>query len=173
MTAEERTWRIGEVVPAALHAVVQGTVRRWHPGLRRLLALASIPDTSLITVRTAVPVAPWPASRVTLIGDAIHSMSPSRGSGASTALRDAALLTTELSAAAAGRKTVAVAIADYERQMTSYGFAAVQASRPAGLTTSPRRGAWSARRGRWRGGRRAGGGGRRIGAAGPGVEPRP
>jgi 2-polyprenyl-6-methoxyphenol hydroxylase-like FAD-dependent oxidoreductase len=41
-------------------------------------------------------------------------MSPARGSGANTALRDAALLATELGAAARDDKTVVQAIADYE-----------------------------------------------------------
>ena len=78
---------------------------------------------------------------MTLLGDAIHAMSPARGSGANTALRDAALLAAELGAAAREEKTPVRAIADYERQMVDYGFAAVQASRRAELATSTRRGA--------------------------------
>jgi 2-polyprenyl-6-methoxyphenol hydroxylase-like FAD-dependent oxidoreductase len=59
-------------------------------------------------------------------------MSPSRGSGANTALRDAALLSAELAAAARGEKDVVRAIGDYEREMVAYGFEAVRASREAG-----------------------------------------
>jgi 2-polyprenyl-6-methoxyphenol hydroxylase-like FAD-dependent oxidoreductase len=121
--------------------VVVNTIRRWHPDLVRLIRLASIPETSLVAIRTAVPIAPWPASRVTLLGDAIHAMSPARGSGANTALRDAALLATELAAAARDEKTPVQAIADYERQMVDYGFAAVRASRSAELATATRRSA--------------------------------
>ena len=135
------TGRLGGLDPAALHAVVLNTIRRWHPDLVRLVQLASIQETSLAAVRSAVPIALWPASRVTLLGDAIHAMSPARGSGANTALRDAALLATELGAAARDEKTPVQAIADYERQMVDYGFAAVRASRSAELAATTRRGA--------------------------------
>jgi 2-polyprenyl-6-methoxyphenol hydroxylase-like FAD-dependent oxidoreductase len=127
--------------PAELHTVVVHTIRRWHPDLVRLIQLASIQETSLVAIRTAVPIASWPASRVTLLGDAIHAMSPARGSGANTALRDAALLATELGAAVRGEKAPVQAIADYERQMVGYGFAAVRASRSAELATTTRRSA--------------------------------
>jgi 2-polyprenyl-6-methoxyphenol hydroxylase-like FAD-dependent oxidoreductase len=127
----------GEARPANLHAAAQRAIRRWHPDLVRLVELATVHETSLVTVRTAVPVAAWQASRVTLLGDAIHAMSPARGSGANTALRDAALLAAELAAAARGEKTLVQAVGDYERQMIDYGFAAVRAAGaepPAGVS---------------------------------------
>ena len=133
--------RLDGLSPAELHAVTLNTVRRWHPDLRRLVTLASVQETSLVAIRTAVPVAPWPPSRVTLLGDAIHAMSPAGGSGANTALRDAALLASELGAAARGEKSPVQAIADYERRMVDYGFAAVRASRRAELATTTRRSA--------------------------------
>lgn len=117
--------------PAGLHAVVTETVRRWHRDVRRLVELASIEETILVPIRSAVPIGPWPSTRVTLLGDAVHAMSPARGSGANTALRDAALLATELASAARGDKNVVEAIADYEREMVDYGFEAVRASREA------------------------------------------
>jgi 2-polyprenyl-6-methoxyphenol hydroxylase-like FAD-dependent oxidoreductase len=135
------TGRRGGLGPAELHAVVVNTIRRWHPDLVRLVQLASVQETSIVAIRAAVPIAAWPASRVTLIGDAIHAMSPARGSGANTALRDAALLATELGAAVRDEKTPVQAIADYERQMVDYGFAAVRASRSAELATTTRRSA--------------------------------
>jgi 2-polyprenyl-6-methoxyphenol hydroxylase-like FAD-dependent oxidoreductase len=118
--------------PVRLHAVAVASIRRWHPDLRQLVALADVDETIRIAIRTAVPIDPWPATRVTLLGDAIHAMSPARGSGANTALRDAALLTEQLSAAARGDKPVVQAVADYERHMRDYGFAAVRASAEAG-----------------------------------------
>lgn len=127
---------LGDLDPASLHAAAAHAIRRWHPDLVRLVALAAVPETTLIAVRTAVPLPGWPASRVTLLGDAIHAMSPARGSGASTALRDAALLAAELAAAARGEQTLLQAIGGYERQMTEYGFAAVRASHP-GLASRP------------------------------------
>jgi len=117
---------------AGLHAVAMKTVRRWHPDIRRLVELAAVEETTLIPVRSAVPIEAWPSTRVTLLGDAVHAMSPARGSGANTALRDAALLAAELAAAARGEKDVVGAISDYEREMIGYGFEAVRASRDAG-----------------------------------------
>jgi 2-polyprenyl-6-methoxyphenol hydroxylase-like FAD-dependent oxidoreductase len=125
---------------ARLHAVVMRAVRRWHPDIRRLVELASVEETTLVPVWSAVPIDAWPSSRVTLLGDAVHAMSPSRGSGANTALRDAALLAAELAAAARGEKDVVRAIGDYEREMVAYGFEAVRASRDAGPAGGSRHG---------------------------------
>ena len=131
---------LGALGPAALHATVLATIRRWHPGLVRLVELAEIEETCVVTIRTATQIDLWPSSRVTLLGDAIHAMSPAGGSGANTALRDAALLATHLGAAARGEQPLVEAIAEYERQMVDYGFAAVRASRAAGLATTSLRG---------------------------------
>ena len=131
--------RLDGLSPAELHEVTLNTIRRWHPDLRRLVTLASVQETSLAAIRTAVPVGPWPSSRVTLLGDAIHAMSPACGSGANTALRDAALLASEIGAAARCEKSPVQAIGDYERRMVDYGFAAVRASHRTGLATTTTR----------------------------------
>jgi 2-polyprenyl-6-methoxyphenol hydroxylase-like FAD-dependent oxidoreductase len=65
---------------------------------------------------------------VTLIGDAIHSMTPYRGIGANVALRDASVLCSNLIAALKGERTIQEAVRDYEEKMRVYGFAAVRAS---------------------------------------------
>jgi 2-polyprenyl-6-methoxyphenol hydroxylase-like FAD-dependent oxidoreductase len=77
------------------------------------------------------PVPPWPPSRVTVLGDAIHAMSPAGGSGANIALKDAGLLSTVLANAVADGGDLTAAIGDYEEQMRSYGYAAVAAAREA------------------------------------------
>jgi len=105
-------------------------------------------------------VPPWPPSRVTVLGDAIHAMSPARGSGANTALQDAALLCRMLTGPAgngartdlAGSRPVRAgsgaarnggdliaAVGEYERQMRDYGYAAVAASSAAETETGARR----------------------------------
>ena len=70
-------------------------------------------------------MAAWPTGPVTLLGDAIHNMTPMAGIGANTALRDADLLRRNLIAAG---PDVTAAVADYERRMLDYGFAAVARS---------------------------------------------
>jgi 2-polyprenyl-6-methoxyphenol hydroxylase-like FAD-dependent oxidoreductase len=125
--------------PVALHASVLRLLRRWHPDLQQLVGRAEVEQTFLIRVRVAEPVAPWTSSRVTVLGDAIHAMSPARGSGANIALQDAAQLSREL----LGRhSTVEDGIGAYEARMREYGFAAVAASREAEDTMGRRRYPW-------------------------------
>jgi len=125
--------------PAGLHALSAELIRTWHPDLRAVHARADVDETFAIRVRASPPAPAWPPSRVTVLGDAIHAMSPARGSGANTALQDAALLSHALITAAADRADVVAAIGDYERQMREYGYAAVAASRQAEAETGTRR----------------------------------
>jgi 2-polyprenyl-6-methoxyphenol hydroxylase-like FAD-dependent oxidoreductase len=120
--------------PAALHAVACRAIRSWHPDLRALLAKAAVEETFYIRVHSSERVPAWLPSRVTLLGDAIHAMSPARGSGANTALLDAANLCTALT----GGNDVIAAIGGYEEKMRDYGFAAVEASRQAEAETARR-----------------------------------
>jgi flavin-dependent dehydrogenase len=88
--------RLTAMAPADLHALTAKLIKSWHPDLRALHARAAVDETFLVKIRTSPPVPPWPPSRVTVLGDAIHAMSPARGSGANTALQDAALLCSTL-----------------------------------------------------------------------------
>lgn len=112
----------------ALRDLTGRMITGWHPGLRRLVAESPPESVTLIPIRSSVPVEPWPTTNITLLGDAIHSMTPFRGIGANTALRDAQLLSRNLIAAARGERELIEAIGDYERQMIEYGFAAVRSS---------------------------------------------
>jgi salicylate hydroxylase len=76
-------------------------------------------------MRTAPPAVPWKSTQVTLLGDAIHSMTPYRGVGGNIALKDAALLSSQLMQVHRGEKTLLHAIAEYEARMREYAFAAV------------------------------------------------
>jgi 2-polyprenyl-6-methoxyphenol hydroxylase-like FAD-dependent oxidoreductase len=125
--------------PAGLHALSAELIRTWHPDLRALHAAADVGETFAIRVRASPPAPPWPPSRVTALGDAIHAMSPARGSGANTALKDAALLCRALTTAPADGAGLVTAIGDYEQQMREYGYAAAAASRQAEAETGARR----------------------------------
>jgi 2-polyprenyl-6-methoxyphenol hydroxylase-like FAD-dependent oxidoreductase len=101
----------------------------WHPNLRKLVEMADERSLNVNRLRTSRPVEAWKTSRITLLGDAIHSMTPYRGIGANIALRDAGLLCSKLSEAHRGEKPLLDAIAEYEAAMREYAFAAVEASR--------------------------------------------
>jgi salicylate hydroxylase len=111
-----------------LRGIALAAMADWDAGYRELVRMADASTLSLLPIRTSQPVGAWPTSRVTLIGDAIHSMTPYRGIGANVALRDAALLCRQLTRAARGEAALLEAIAEYEREMRRYGFAAVKAS---------------------------------------------
>ncbi|MFC6086715.1 FAD-dependent oxidoreductase [Sphaerisporangium aureirubrum] len=119
--------------PEELHRLAATLVRDWDPRVGRVIAEAHVPDTFLVTLASARPVELWDASGVTLLGDAVHTMSPGRGEGANTALRDAALLRDAL---ASGRP-LAEAVPAYEHEMLRYGFAAVTASRTSPFMPRP------------------------------------
>ncbi|PYC69777.1 FAD-dependent monooxygenase [Streptomyces tateyamensis] len=132
--------RLAELDPGELHKLVGRLTTSFHPDLRELLAAATVADTFLVRVRCAEPVPAWQPTRVTVLGDAIHAMSPARGSGANTALQDAALLCRTLIAALAEGGDLVTAIGAYEAEMREYGFAAVAASREAEAAVGARHG---------------------------------
>lgn len=103
--------------------------RNWHPHMREVIRMTEASAIGYIGVRTSVPIARWESSNVTLLGDAIHTMTPGRGAGANTALRDAALLGRLLVEADRGRKPLVRAISEYEAEMVRYSTEAVRQSR--------------------------------------------
>jgi 2-polyprenyl-6-methoxyphenol hydroxylase-like FAD-dependent oxidoreductase len=107
-----------------LQRVAAGLVAGWHPALRAVVEQADGSATFPFGIFCARPVEPWDEPAVTVLGDAIHTMTPGRGEGANTALRDAALLTSVMSEAAAGRTGLVAAKRRYETEMLDYGFAA-------------------------------------------------
>jgi 2-polyprenyl-6-methoxyphenol hydroxylase-like FAD-dependent oxidoreductase len=103
-------------------------MEQWDPALRHLVQIADPATMTTFPVRTSVPVAPWVTRNVTLLGDAIHNMTPFRGNGANTALRDAHALLRGLISVSLGETELLAAVARYERDMIRYGFHAVQTS---------------------------------------------
>jgi len=102
---------------------------KWAPQWRRLLELSDPGSVFPVSIRTSVPLDGWTPTHVTLLGDAIHTMTPGRGVGANTALRDAASLTKHLVAVRDGRVGLLDAIGRYEAKMRDYGYEAVLKSR--------------------------------------------
>jgi 2-polyprenyl-6-methoxyphenol hydroxylase-like FAD-dependent oxidoreductase len=131
---------------ADLQGVVLDRTAGWAPALRELIGGSDPTTVNAVQVRSATPVNPWRTGRVTLLGDAIHNMTPMAGIGANTALRDADLLRSQLIAVVSGEHELIPALHEYEEQMLDYGFAAVKRSlnnaRQAGSANRLARGAF-------------------------------
>ena len=98
----------------------------WDPSIRALLELQDVSQSSTLRVGSAAPpIAPWePSGRVTLLGDAIHVMSPCGGVGAVTALRDAALLSDIF----ADEGISEASVGKYEKAMREYAQQGIERS---------------------------------------------
>jgi 2-polyprenyl-6-methoxyphenol hydroxylase-like FAD-dependent oxidoreductase len=110
----------------ALKTMVLTLMRDWDPGLRWIVQHSS--PISTFSVKTAIPVPAWETRNVTLVGDALHNMTPFRGMGANAALRDAAALRRVLVSVVRGKLPLLESLAAYEREMIEYGFGAVRSS---------------------------------------------
>jgi 2-polyprenyl-6-methoxyphenol hydroxylase-like FAD-dependent oxidoreductase len=113
------------VTGSTLKDALRRTVAGWHPSLRKLVEMIDEQQLFLNQVRTAPRPVPWESTQITLLGDAIHSMTPYRGVGGNIALKDAALLSSQLLQAHRGEKPLLHAIAEYEASMREYAFSAV------------------------------------------------
>lgn len=108
-----------------LHQLALNTLDGWHPDLRRLVEHATARASFPLSIRAVLPVPEWPTTNVTLLGDAIHAMTPIGGRGGNVALRDAAELARALIDVDRGRSVTRAALASYESRMRDYGYPAV------------------------------------------------
>ncbi|WP_213773070.1 NAD(P)/FAD-dependent oxidoreductase [Bradyrhizobium sp. dw_78] len=123
-----------EYFPAELHDASGETLQRvaaevigaWPDRAASLVRAGEPSAFFLVKMYTSVPFALDAPSNVTLLGDAVHAMTPTLGRGANVAMRDGALLGRALRAVARGETVLAKALADYERDMLDYGFAVVR-----------------------------------------------
>jgi 2-polyprenyl-6-methoxyphenol hydroxylase-like FAD-dependent oxidoreductase len=121
---------------AELQQLALRYIKSWHPDLRALVAASDPAEIFPIVVRVSVPCEAWASGPVTLLGDAIHAMSPAGGSGANMALLDAGLLAQKLASVARGEQALIPAIHEYEARMLADGFAAVRFSDNGGVLGS-------------------------------------
>ncbi|ORY22835.1 hypothetical protein BCR39DRAFT_550742 [Naematelia encephala] len=111
--------------------------QHWNPQLRVLLEKQDVQQCAALRLVSAPPNIPERPSHssVTALGDAVHPMSPAGGSGANTAIRDAAVLGSLLKDAWQDKwepGAIARAIEDYEGQMRGYASQAIAGSFRAG-----------------------------------------
>lgn len=106
--------------------VARKLTRNWAPKIRATIDAMIEEDTIFwkITCSTPSGVPTWEnEKRVTVIGDAVHSMTPAGGNGANTAVRDSELLGRLIVEAGGYADGVT---AEYEKQMRAYGSEAVR-----------------------------------------------
>ena len=112
--------------------LAKSLTRNWHTKFRGLFDEMNVAEAAFwkITCSTPTGVPEWESEeRVTVIGDAVHSMTPAGGIGANTAVRDSALLGRLLGEKWAQEEgNVEGVTKDYEREMRIYGSEAVRAS---------------------------------------------
>lgn len=118
--------------PAVLLTLATRLLRRhgWAEPLVGLVAHGTPSGVGAFRLHAADPgdLAPWPAGRVTALGDAVHAMPPTGGQGAATAVLDARGLVDALRAVRRGDVTLPVAVHDHEAAMRVRGAAAVRES---------------------------------------------
>lgn len=98
---------------------------KWHPKFKSLFDEMIEADAAFwkITCSTPSGVPEWPNEpRVTVIGDAAHSMTPAGGIGANTGVQDSALLGKLLTEAGGWNEGITTA---YEKEMRVYASEAV------------------------------------------------
>lgn len=100
--------------------------KHWDPAIKSLFELQDLNQCAPLRLVSAKPARPdWkPSAPVTLLGDAAHAMMPAGGSGANTALADAALLLKLLVEEGVSEEV----IAKYVDGMWEYALPAIQAS---------------------------------------------
>ena len=101
----------------------------WSTGLQDLVRHSDISNISHIPLRSMPNLGAWKPSQITLLGDAIHNMTPMGGLGANTALRDSELLAKVLAETNEKRGQVMDAIGRYEKEMRLYANRLVGISR--------------------------------------------
>ena len=102
--------------------------RNWHPRFKPLFDNMVEQESAFWKITCSSPdgVPEWPNDpRVTVIGDAVHSMTPAGGIGANTAVRDSELLGRLLAEAGEFKEGITAA---YEKEMRVYGSEAVKTS---------------------------------------------
>lgn len=115
-----------------LQARALSVLASWPESTRRIISAGDPASFFWVEMWTSVPGPLGPPSNITLLGDAIHAMTPTLGRGANVAMRDAAILGSHLAAVAAGKVSVAAALAAYEREMLAYGFDVVRTAAEMG-----------------------------------------
>jgi 2-polyprenyl-6-methoxyphenol hydroxylase-like FAD-dependent oxidoreductase len=116
----------------ALRKIAADTLADWPEQTVSILRHGDPTSFFLVEMHTSVPCSLDAPANVTLLGDAIHGMTPTLGRGANVAMRDGVMLGRALRGVAAGKSNLQQALADYEKAMLSYGFEVVREAAATG-----------------------------------------
>lgn len=108
--------------------IAKSLTKDWHPRFKPLFNEMDMSEAAFWKITSSTPsgVPEWTNEpRVTVIGDAVHSMTPAGGIGANIAVRDSALLGKLLREAGGYNPSVT---STYEREMRVYASASVHES---------------------------------------------
>jgi 2-polyprenyl-6-methoxyphenol hydroxylase-like FAD-dependent oxidoreductase len=119
---------VNELDGARLKQLVTERVAGWSAPLRAVVEATDPATIATVPLRTMPLLPDWAPSRVTLLGDAIHNMTPMAGIGANTALRDADQLCRALSRALTSAAGPVRAVGGYETAMRGYANQALKLS---------------------------------------------
>lgn len=118
--AADRSTYPADLDTTHLRELVRDRTANWAPPLRRIIAETDPATVAAIPLKTMPELPRWAPTAVTLLGDAIHNMTPMAGIGANTALRDADTLRRHLAGDGGVR--------GYEDEMRAYANAALALS---------------------------------------------
>jgi salicylate hydroxylase len=118
----------GELSTTLLQERIRQATLGWHPHLLTMLEHGDSQTLSARPVLMARSVPEWTSGRITLLGDAIHALSPAGGLGANTALRDASRLAEHLTNVTRP-EDMAAAVHAYEIDMRERAHRAIRLSR--------------------------------------------
>jgi 2-polyprenyl-6-methoxyphenol hydroxylase-like FAD-dependent oxidoreductase len=108
-------------------------MKEWPESSRAIPAHGDPTSFFFVEMYTSIPCEMSRSTNVTLLGDAIHAMTPTLGRGANIAMRDGALLARHLQDVIDGRRTLAEGIREYETHMTQYDFDVVKKAAAMGI----------------------------------------
>jgi 2-polyprenyl-6-methoxyphenol hydroxylase-like FAD-dependent oxidoreductase len=119
--------RLGPVRrPSAAWDAARKLAADLHPALRSVVERAWPEATAVLRGGMIPPMPPWPATAVTVLGDAIH---PAPGFGGNLAMRDAQHLRDAIVRAATGEQDLRTAIGGYEDALRRDSFPVAAGSR--------------------------------------------
>ncbi len=115
-----------------LQAMAAEMLAAWPERAAAVIRCGDPSSFFLVDMYTSVPCSLDAPTNVTLLGDAIHAMTPTLGRGANLAMRDGALLGRALRSTARGEAELPTALAAYELEMLRYGFEVVREAAKVG-----------------------------------------